>query len=227
MADAYSRRFDRALVLAALVHEGVPRKGTVVPYVIHPVHVAAILLKYGYGEGLVTAALLHDVLEDIEYDNGRLQLAIRSAFPGAGLPDRIMGGSRYREQFTAFLSREFDDDVLALVRAVTEPKNAGGPLRSWADRKQDTLSHLESADDDVLALKAADALHNVRSILEDIEHHGAEVLNRFNAAPSEVLWYFGRVSALVRERLGSAPIADELERATEEFARFVGTIASP
>jgi hypothetical protein len=31
MAEAFSPTFDRALVLAALVHDGTPRKSTVVP----------------------------------------------------------------------------------------------------------------------------------------------------------------------------------------------------
>jgi (p)ppGpp synthase/HD superfamily hydrolase len=48
MTAGYSRHFDRALVLAALVHENVPRKGTAIPYIIHPVQVATILLRHGY-----------------------------------------------------------------------------------------------------------------------------------------------------------------------------------
>lgn len=39
--------------------------------------------------------------------------------------------------------------------------------------------------------------------------------------------YYARVSAIVSERLGPAPIAGELARATDEFARFVETIAAP
>ena len=120
---AYSRLFDRALVLAAIVHQDMPRKGTVIPYVIHPVHVATILLRHGYGDTLAVAALLHDVLEDIDYDNGRVQLAVRATFPAADLPEKIVTASMYEAAFEGFVAREFPADVLSLVRAVTEPRD--------------------------------------------------------------------------------------------------------
>jgi (p)ppGpp synthase/HD superfamily hydrolase len=221
MSGAYSRLFDRALVLAALVHENAARKGTIVPYVIHPVHVATMLVRYGYPESLAVAGLLHDVFEDIDYENGRLQLAIRSAFPRANLPDVIAAGREYRSAFRAFMEQEFPGEVLALVDAVTEPKNPSGPRLSWDERKQHTLAHLSTAAEPVAALKAADALHNVRSILEDIEHHGATVFNRFTVAPDKTLWYYRNIASITRDRLGSSPLADELWSATDALERLV------
>lgn len=224
MTDAYSRSFDRALVLASLVHDGAPRKGTIVPYIIHPVHVAVLLLRHGYGEPLVTAAVLHDVLEDVDYADGRLQLAIRSAFPRAGLPDGILGPDAYRPAFDAFVAAEFEAPVLQLVRLMTEPKNDGGSTRPWRERKQHVVDRLGDAPDALVILKAADALHNVRSILEDIGHHGADVLNRFKAEPPDVLWYYRSVADGVGARLGAAAIAAELTRAVDELAGFVATL---
>ena len=144
MTAVYSRDFDRALVLAALVHEGVPRKGTAIPYIIHPVHVAAILLRHGYDETLAVAGVLHDVLEDVEYDNGRLQLAIRSAFPATSLPERIVDARTFRDAFQVFMQAEFAPGVLELVRQVTEPKNDGGPPRGWRERKEMPKSSVAS-----------------------------------------------------------------------------------
>ena len=217
----YSRLFDRALVLAAIVHQDMPRKGTAIPYIIHPVHVATILLRHGYGDTLAVAALLHDVLEDIDYDNGRAQLAIRSAFPRSGLPDAILTAEAFRDAFDAFLAAEFQGEVLSLVRAVTEPTSTASPDRSWAERKRHTLARLADAPHDVVVLKSADALHNVRSIVEDIDHHGATVLGRFKAAPTETLWYYEGVAAHSRARLSNAPIALELTDATRALAAVV------
>jgi (p)ppGpp synthase/HD superfamily hydrolase len=215
MTSGYSRDFDRALVLAAMVHEGVPRKGTVIPYIIHPVQVATILLRHGYGEPLAIAGLLHDVLEDIDYDNGRLQLALRSTFPAAGLPERIVDQPSFRAAFLRFFADEFGEEVVDLVRQVTEPKNDGGPCRSWRERKEGAVEHLHGAPEPAVALKAADALHNVRSIVEDIAHHGATVLGRFKASREDTAWYYGQVSRVVTARLGDAPLALELREATE------------
>lgn len=61
---AFSSRYEAALTLAAKAHSGQFRKGTDVPYIVHPVHVAAILRHYGFSGDVVISGLLHDVIED-------------------------------------------------------------------------------------------------------------------------------------------------------------------
>lgn len=54
-----------ALEKARVAHEGQVRNGSGgMPYVEHPVRVAALLDEHGYGEEVLAAALLHDVIED-------------------------------------------------------------------------------------------------------------------------------------------------------------------
>lgn len=55
---------EKALRLSALAHKNQTRKGTPVPYIIHPVMVAHLLQKYGASDTVIAAALVHDVLED-------------------------------------------------------------------------------------------------------------------------------------------------------------------
>ena len=55
-------RYTQALNLAATAHEGQKRKGTPIPYISHPVAVAALVASYGGDEDQQIAALLHDVL---------------------------------------------------------------------------------------------------------------------------------------------------------------------
>jgi (p)ppGpp synthase/HD superfamily hydrolase len=56
-----------ALELARQAHAGQTRNGSGgMPYVEHPVGVAALLDEHGYGDGVLAAALLHDVVEDSE-----------------------------------------------------------------------------------------------------------------------------------------------------------------
>lgn len=55
--------FD-AIEFAARAHAGQYRKGTRVPYIIHPLAVARTLIECDADETLVIAALLHDVVED-------------------------------------------------------------------------------------------------------------------------------------------------------------------
>lgn len=53
-----------ALRFADEAHSGQVRKGTRIPYLIHPLNVAKILLDHGCSDELAVAALLHDTVED-------------------------------------------------------------------------------------------------------------------------------------------------------------------
>ncbi len=56
-----------ALEQARSDHEGQIRNGSGgMPYVEHPIRVTALLDEHGYGEEVLAAALLHDVVEDSE-----------------------------------------------------------------------------------------------------------------------------------------------------------------
>ncbi len=56
----------RALEFATKMHEGQVRKGTRRPYIVHPIEVAKIVAKLTDDEEIISAALLHDTIEDCE-----------------------------------------------------------------------------------------------------------------------------------------------------------------
>jgi (p)ppGpp synthase/HD superfamily hydrolase len=55
---------EKATALATELHEGQTRKGTDIPYITHPVAVAALVTYYGGSDAQIAAALLHDTVED-------------------------------------------------------------------------------------------------------------------------------------------------------------------
>jgi (p)ppGpp synthase/HD superfamily hydrolase len=56
---------DAALAFAAIAHQGQKRKGTGIPYIVHPVGVMVVLLQAGETDAdVLAAALLHDTVED-------------------------------------------------------------------------------------------------------------------------------------------------------------------
>lgn len=61
-----------ALYFSAKSHEGQYRKGGKVPYIVHPVLVAGLVSEYSKDEEIISAALLHDVMEDCEVLEGEL-----------------------------------------------------------------------------------------------------------------------------------------------------------
>jgi (p)ppGpp synthase/HD superfamily hydrolase len=63
----YSPVIERAMRVSIAAHDGQLRKGTEgVPYVVHPMHVAMMLARWGLEEDVIVAGLLHDVVEDCE-----------------------------------------------------------------------------------------------------------------------------------------------------------------
>jgi (p)ppGpp synthase/HD superfamily hydrolase len=77
--NAYSQRYEAALTLAARAHQGQLRKAGDVPYIVHPMHVATILLRYGFSEDAIIAGLLHDVVEDQDVPLARIEAAFGPA----------------------------------------------------------------------------------------------------------------------------------------------------
>ncbi len=84
----------KALVIAKAAHAGQVRKGTSQPYIIHPYSVYGNLHAHTNDEATLAAALLHDVLEDVD-------------------------PSRYSEQH---MREDFGDDIVQIVKLVTKDK---------------------------------------------------------------------------------------------------------
>jgi len=57
-------RLSDAFSFAAQCHDGMLRKGTTLPYIVHPAEVAAIAAAITDDEEVLCAAVLHDVMED-------------------------------------------------------------------------------------------------------------------------------------------------------------------
>ncbi|MFW5794872.1 MAG: HD domain-containing protein [Bacillota bacterium] len=63
----------KALEYSAVNHRGNVRKGSNIPYIVHPVEVAMILRENSLTEEVIAAGLLHDVLEDTYISNEEIQ----------------------------------------------------------------------------------------------------------------------------------------------------------
>ena len=55
---------EEAAAFAERVHRGTFRKGTTIPYIVHPMETAVIVSGFTDEEEMIAAALLHDVVED-------------------------------------------------------------------------------------------------------------------------------------------------------------------
>lgn len=191
-------RISAAFALAALVHEKQKRKSTDIPYISHPMAVAAQVSVWGGSEDQFIAALLHDVVED--------------------------GGAQYMP----VIEEHFGKHVLDLVMACSDAApQRGQPIGAWIERKEKYIANLRSAADEVLLISAADKWHNLASILADAKQLGEVVFDRFIRQDFErtdkkkmVLWYYKELLAVYRER--NVPVVVELENLLSEIENVTG-----
>lgn len=191
-------RISAAFALAALVHEKQKRKSTDIPYISHPMAVAAQVSVWGGSEDQFIAALLHDVVED--------------------------GGAQYMP----VIEEHFGKHVLDLVMACSDAApQRGQPKGAWIERKEKYIANLRSAADEVLLISSADKWHNLASILADAKQLGEVVFDRFIRQDFErtdkkkmVLWYYKELLAVYRER--NVPVVVELENLLSEIENVTG-----
>jgi (p)ppGpp synthase/HD superfamily hydrolase len=163
-------RFNDALALAATAHVGQQRKGTDIPYIVHPVAVAGLVARFGGDEDQQIAALLHDVIED--------------------------GGPGFKLKIAAFGERV----LAIVEGCTDGEPNAAGVKPPWPDRKRRYLEHLRHASDDVLLVSGCDKLHNATSILEDLIDVGTAVFDRFSVGMDDTLWYYRELAQTFLQR---------------------------
>lgn len=181
---AYSPGLERALRVALDAHAGQARKGVgAVPYIVHPVHVALVLSRWGYADEVVQAGVLHDVVEDCE----------------AWTLQRV--------------GEEFGGEVRDLVDALTEDKS-----RTWKERKQQAIDDVPSMSESAAAIKAADKLHNLASLVEDLRvtRDPEEVWSTFRGGRDRTIEYSGRLVEALAVRLGD-PAASALRDVMAEL----------
>lgn len=157
-----SIQYYRAFEYANQWHRDQARKSTTLPYILHPMGVASLVLEAGGDEEQAIAALLHDVPEDCG------------------------GEARLTEILEMFGPR-----VEAMVRGCSDSlvveKEDKAP---WRERKQAHIDHVATAHMDTLIVTAADKTHNGRAIATDLQTIGNQVWERFNASREDIIWYY-------------------------------------
>ncbi|WP_197018820.1 HD domain-containing protein [Prevotella sp. P6B4] len=159
---------DRAIVYATKAHEGSVRKGTKLPFIVHPLEAMAIVATITSDQELMAAAVLHDVLEDTDVSVDEI---------------RELFGQRVATLVDAETSR----DVEGLSH-----------VDSWQIRKQFAIDRLASASRDAQIVAIGDKLSNMRGMVIEHRRMGEGLWERFNVKdPALHAWYYrGLVKSL-------------------------------
>ena len=161
---------DRAIVFATEAHEGQFRKGTKIPYILHPLEAASIVGTMTTDNEVIAGAVLHDVVEDTDTTIDDVQELFG---------DRV-----------AYLVYSESENKRENLSAQS----------TWKVRKQETLDHLKTAPVDVKMITLGDKLSNMRAIHRDYNTIGDELWQRFNQKnKNEHYWYYQSIADCLTE----------------------------
>ena len=161
---------SEAIAFAVKAHDGMRRKKSESPYILHPMEAAVIVGTMTDDQNLIAAAALHDVVEDADITIEEIE-------------ERF--GRRVRE----LVQSETEDK-----RADLPPES------TWRIRKEESLEVLKNTDDiAVLMVWLGDKLANMRAIYRDFKVEGEAMWQRFNQKDaSEQAWYYCSIVTLTK-----------------------------
>ena len=177
---------SEAIAFAVKAHDGMRRKKSSVPYILHPMEAAVIVGTMTDDQNLIAAAALHDVVEDA----GITIEEIEERF-----------GKRVRE----LVQSETENKRADLP-----------PAETWRIRKEESLAVLKNTEDmGVLMVWLGDKLANMRSLYRDWKVEGDAMWQRFNQKDArEQAWYYHSIVTLT-QRLSDTSAWLEYKTLTE------------
>lgn len=161
---------SEAIAFAVKAHDGMRRKKSRAPYILHPMEAAVIVGTMTDDQNLIAAAALHDVVEDA----GITIEEIEERF-----------GKRVRE----LVQSETEDKRDHLP-----------PAETWRIRKEESLAVLKNTEDlGVLMVWLGDKLANMRSLYRDWKVEGDAMWQRFNQKDArQQAWYYRSIVTLTQ-----------------------------
>ena len=161
----------QAVQFAAAKHDAMHRKGTNLPYIVHPMETAAIVATMTDDAEILAAAVLHDVLEDTPTT-----------------PDEIrqLFGERVAQLVAAESENKREDRPAA---------------ETWQERKREAIDVVRNTQElAVKMIFLGDKLANLRSFKRDLSAVGEAFYQRFNQKdPQMHHWYHRQIADAMPE----------------------------
>ncbi len=164
---------EEAIICATVLHQGKVRKFSGVPYILHPIELAQILSTMTNDQEVITAGILHDVVEDTDGTLAEIE-------------------RRFGERVAQIVASESEEEYPSEDRRAT-----------WRRRKEGSLNMLRNSDDiGVQQLWLADKLANIRSLAREYSEQGDSIWAGLNQGdPAQQRWYYRSVGEAVELQL--------------------------
>ena len=175
-------KLEESIIYATIMYQGKIRKFRNNPFILHPLEVAQILSTMSDDQELITAGILHDVVDETDGTLAEIE-------------------KRFGER-VAFL--------VASVSESEFPGEE--PSTTWKNRKVESLKILKNSNDaGVQMLWLADKLSNIRSIAGIYSETGEAVWQKLHQRdPAMQRWYYQSVAEYVELSLNKTGAFKEL-----------------
>ena len=153
---------SEAIAFSTKAHDGMRRRKSNAPYVLHPMEVAAIVGTMTDNQEVIAAGALHDVVED------------------AGITIEEIG-EKFGNRVMELVASETENKREELP-----------PEETWRIRKEESLQKLRDTDDiEIMMLWIGDKLSNIRAIYRNFIVEGNAVWEKFHQPDVNVqAWYY-------------------------------------
>ncbi|MBR6044357.1 MAG: HD domain-containing protein [Ruminococcus sp.] len=173
---------EEAIIYATVLHQGKVRKFNGIPFILHPMEVAQILSTMTDDQEVITAGILHDVVEDTDGTLAEIE-------------------KRFGRRVAYLVSSESEKKYPDEDRGAT-----------WQRRKEESIQVLkDSTDIGIKMLWLADKLANIRSLARVYSERG-EVLwsSMHQSDPAMQCWYYRTIAESVELTLNKTGAFKEL-----------------
>ena len=163
--------FEKAIEFAVKAHSGAVRKNGNVPFILHPMEVAAIAGTMTSDRETLAAAVLHDTVEDADVSGEEIE-------------------SNFGKRVASLVASETENKRREMP-----------PSESWTARKEESLAVLKgSKDRNVKISWLSDKLANVRSFVREKQQRGNASWLDFNQKDvSKQAWYYRTIAEYTKE----------------------------
>lgn len=171
----------RALEWAERAHTGQTRKDGVAAYLVHPLAVASLVLRFGGSQEQASAALLHDTL-------GLAGITLESV--------RTEFGEKVAALVDAFTDPELPADIPAEILA----------KYPWEVAKKAYIAKLRALGAEALLVIGCEEFHELTELASELRASPpAEVWKRRPAHPMNYGWYYKEILKVITPKLASGP----------------------
>ena len=173
---------EEAIIYATILHQGKVRKFGNTPFILHPLEVAQILSTMTDDEEIITAGILHDIVEGTDGTLAEIE-------------------KRFGKRVANLVLAESETEYSRETRQ-----------ESWQRRKEESLRVLKnSKDNGVKMLWLADKLANIRSLAAVYSERGEAIWKELDQTdPDMQLWYYRTMAENVELSLNKTGAFKEL-----------------